>query len=144
MLKVENFKSSWRARFSPFHFKGEIPAHLKFSGPNARLSYTCEMNAKFLKLRWNTFGDIGFLMVQFTGWKWEISNLANGPSFQLVIAKLNYLLTCKLSVQMNTFKTFEMKQSFLWKSVKYLWRYRIFAGTAYKLKVGKFQIFSMG
>ena len=35
---------------------------------------------------------------------------------------------------MLTFNTYEMKQSF-WKSVGYLWRYRIFGGTVYRLKV---------
>ena len=39
---------------------------------------------------------------------------------------------------MPTFNTFEMKQSF-WKSVKYLWRYGIFAGTVYRLKVENFK-----
>ena len=42
----------------------------------------------------------------------------------------------KFSTQMPAFNIFELKQSFL-KSVEYLWRYRIFAGTVYRLKVGK-------
>ena len=44
----------------------------------------------------------------------------------------------KYSDHIPTFNTFEIKQSF-WKSVKYLWRYRIFAGTVYTLKVENFK-----
>ena len=43
---------------------------------------------------------------------------------------------------MTTLKVFEPRQRFL-KSVEHFWRYRIFAGTVYKLKVAKFQMFSM-
>ena len=144
---------------------------------------------------------MGFLLVQFTVWKWEISNVVDGLSFHLVIAKLKYMRTwnflrnahfqhvwdeakflkiglipleiedfcwesllvesgkfqifsigyvfnltmqiktpahLKFTAQMPTFNAFEMKQSF-WKSGKYLWRYRIFAGTVYMLKVENFK-----
>ena len=40
------------------------------------------------------------------------------------------------------FNVFELRQRFR-KSVEYLWRYRIFAGTVYSLKVAKFQMLSM-
>ena len=43
---------------------------------------------------------------------------------------------------MSTVNIFELRQRFR-KSVEYLWRYRIFAGTVYRLKVKKFQILSM-
>ena len=48
----------------------------------------------------------------------------------------------KLSTQMSTLNIFELKQRFR-KSVEYLWRYRILAGTVYRLKVAKFQMLSM-
>ena len=44
----------------------------------------------------------------------------------------------KFSAQMPTFNTFQMNQFFL-ISVKYLGKYRIFAGTAYRLKVENFK-----
>ena len=99
---------------------------------------TCVRWSKVFENRSNSFGDIGFLLGLFTGWKWEISNLVDGLSFHVAIANVKHLRTCKFSAQMPSFNTFEMKQSF-WKSVKYLWRYRIFAGTVYRLKVGNFK-----
>ena len=48
----------------------------------------------------------------------------------------------KLSTQMPTLNIFELKQRFR-KLVEYLWRYRIFPGTVYRLKVAKFQMLSM-
>ena len=48
----------------------------------------------------------------------------------------------KLSKQMPTLIIFELRQTFQ-KSVEYLWRYRIFAGTVYRLKVAKLQMVSM-
>ena len=48
---------------------------------------------KVFENRLNTFGDMGFLLVQFTNWKWEISNLVHGLSFHLFIAKLKYMRT---------------------------------------------------
>ena len=53
------------------------------------------------------------------------------------IAKLKYLRRWNFRLKCTTFNTYEMKQSFL-KSAKYLWRYRIFAGTVYMLKVENF------
>ena len=42
---------------------------------------------------------------------------------------------------MPTVNIFELRKRFR-KSVEYLWRYRIFAGTGYRLKVAKFQMLS--
>ena len=39
---------------------------------------------------------------------------------------------------MPTLNIFELRQRF-WKSVEYVWRYRVFAGTVYRLKVGNFK-----
>ena len=52
----------------------------------------------------------------------------------------NYIIPARLkfSAQMSTFNILELKQCFL-KSVEYLWRYGIFAGTVYRLKVGNFK-----
>ena len=94
--------------------------------------------SKVFENRLNTFGDIAYLLVRFTGWKWKISNLVDGLNFHAAIAKVKYLGIWTFSAQIPTFNTFEMKQSF-WKSVKYLWRYRIFAGTAYRLKLENFK-----
>ena len=47
-----------------------------------------------------------------------------------------------LSNQMHTLNIFELMQRFR-KSVDYLWRYRIFAGTVYRLKVANFQMLSI-
>ena len=95
--------------------------------------------SKVFENRLITFGDMGFLLVQFTGWKWEISNLVDGLSFQLVHCKSKIPAPhLNFSGQMPTFNTVEMQQIF-WKSVKYLWRYGIFAGTVYSLKVGNFK-----
>ena len=135
-LKVGNFKSCRWAKFSPSIAKVKYLRTWYFR-PKCRLS-TCVRWSKVFENRWNTFGDIGFLLGQFTGWKWEISNLVDGLSFHLVIAEKKIRAHLKFSAQMPTFNTFDMKQSF-WKSVKYLWRYRIFAGTVYRLKVGNFK-----
>ena len=183
MLKVENFKSSRRAKFSPFHCKSKIPAHMKFSAQIPSFNM-CEMKQSFWKsvkylwrywifagtvyrlkvgnfksCRWakfspchcktripahpqysvqmptvlhvsdecKVFGNrLGYLSIDeifawysFTSWKWEISNLVDGLSFHLVIAKLKYLRIWNFWAKWRTFNTFEMKQSF-WKSVKYL------------------------
>ena len=101
---------------------------------------TFEMKQSFwksVKLLWR-YGI--FCLRQFTGWKWEISNLVDGLSFHPFRCKTKIPAHVKFSTQMPTFNTFEMKQSF-WKSVKYLWRYRIFAATVYRLKVGNFKSF---
>ena len=63
--------------------------------------------------RLNTFGYMGFLLGQYTGWKWEISNFVDGLSFHLVIAKVKYLLAwnlrpkCSRSTRMTWSKVFE-------------------------------------
>ena len=48
----------------------------------------------------------------------------------------------KLSTQMSTLNIFELKQWFR-KSLECPWRYRIFPGTVYMLKVAKFQMLSI-
>ena len=69
--------------------------------------------SKVFENRLNSFGEIGFLQGQFTGWKWEISNLIDGLSFYLVFAKLKYLLMwnfrpkCPLSTRLRWSKVFE-------------------------------------
>ena len=110
-LKVENFKSCRWAKFSPCHCKSKIPAHLKFSAQMP--TFNMLRWSKVFENRVNTFGDIGFLLGQFTGWKWEISNLVDGLSFHLVIAKVKYLRTCNfrpkcpLSTRLRWSKVFE-------------------------------------
>ena len=89
--KVGNFKSCRWAKFSPCHCKSKIRAHLKFSAQIATFN-KFEMKQIFRKSV-KYFGDMGFLLGQFTCWKWKISNLVDGLSFHLVFAKLKYLLT---------------------------------------------------
>ena len=48
----------------------------------------------------------------------------------------------KLPTQMPTLSIFELRDR-VRKLVEYLWRYRIFADTVYRLKVAKFQMLSM-
>ena len=59
------------------------------------------------------------------------------PIFEIFAsAKVKYLRT----ITMPTITMVELRQRFR-KSVEYLWRYRIFAGTVYRLIVSKFQCF---
>ena len=111
MLKVENFKYCRWAKFSPSIAKVKYLRTWNFRS-KCRLS-TCVRWSEVLENRSNTFGDIGFLLGQFTGWKWEISNRVDGLNFYLVFAKLKYLLTWNfrpkfpLSTRMRWSKVFE-------------------------------------
>ena len=142
-LKVENFKSCRWAKFSPCHCKSKISAHLKFSAhmPSFKMF---EMKECLLKIGWNTFGDIRFLLG--TVYRLKLGNFKSCPWAQLSHSSLQKSKIPghpEFSAQMPTVNTFGMKQSF-WKSVKYLWRYRIFAGYSLQVESGKFQILSMG
>ena len=70
----------------------------------------------------------------------EVENLKScrWTKFSLCHCKCKVPAHLKFSAQMPTFIMFEMKESFL-KSVKYLWRYGIFIGRVYRLKVGNFK-----
>ena len=110
-LKVENLKCCRWAKFSPCSSRSKIPVNLKFS--IRMLSFNmCERKQSFWKSV-KYFGDIGFLLGQFTGWKWEISKFVDGLSFHLFIAKVKYLLTwnfwprCPLSTRLRWSKVFE-------------------------------------
>ena len=111
MLKVGNFKSFRWAKFSPCHCKSKIRAHVIFSDQMPTFN-TFKMKQSFWK--WlNTFGDIGYLLVRFTGWKWKISNLVDGLSFHVAIAQVKYPGTwtfqpkCPLSTRLRWSKVFE-------------------------------------
>ena len=69
--------------------------------------------------------------------KFQIFSMAK---FSPCYCKSKITAHLKLSAKMPYFNMCEMKQSF-WKSVKYLWRYGIFAGTVYLLKVENFKFF---
>ena len=135
-LKVGNFISCRWAKFSPSRCKSKIPAHLKFAGQMPTFN-TFEMKQSFWK-------SIKYL------WRYRIFartvyrlKVGNFKSFRWAKFSPNH---CKSKIpahlnfwgQMPTFNTFERKQSF-WKSVKYLWRYRIFDRTVYRLKVWNFK-----
>ena len=91
-LKVGNFKFCRWVKLSPCHCKLKYQRTWTFQ-PICPLSTRLRWGNVF-ENRWNTFGDMGFLLVQFTGWKWEISYLVDGLSFHLAIAKVKYLRTC--------------------------------------------------
>ena len=88
----------------------------------------------------NTFGDTGFLLAQWTRWNWQNFKCFPCAKFSPWHCKNEMPAHLKLSTQMPTH--FELRQRFR-KSVEYHWRYRIFVGTVYKLKVAKFQMLSM-
>ena len=83
-----------------WHFQRKCPLSTRFRW------------SKVFENRWNTFGDIGFLLGQFTSWKCEISNLVELLSFHLAIAKVKYQRTrnfgpkCPLSSRLRWMKAF--------------------------------------
>ena len=50
-----------------------------------------------LENRLNTFGDVGFLLAQWTDWNWKISNLSDAQHFHLAITTVKYLRTWNFS-----------------------------------------------
>ena len=91
--------------------------------------------------RLNTFGDIGFLVAHSTGWKWQNFKCCWCGKFSPCNCKSKIPVHLIISTQVPTVNIFELRKRFR-KSVEYLWRYRIFSGTVYRLKVAKFQMFS--
>ena len=135
-LKVGNFKSSQWAKFSHCLCKTKIPAHVIFSAQMPTFNLY-EMKQSFLKSskylwRYRIFAGTvySFKVENFKSCRWS--------KFSLCHFKTKIPAHVKFSAQMPSFNTYEMKQSF-WKSVKHLWRYRIFAATVYRLKVGNFK-----
>ena len=139
-LKVGNFKWCRCAKFSACRCKSKIPAHLKHS-TQMPLSRSSRWGKDF-ENRLNTFGDIGFLLAQCTGWKWQNFKWCRCAKFSACRCKSKIPAQLKHSTQIPHLKIFALRQRFR-KSAEYLWRYRIFAGTVYRLKVAKFQMFSM-
>ena len=92
--------------------------------------------------RLNSFGHIGFLLPLCPGWKWENFKCGWCAKFSRCYCKGKIPALLKLSTQMPTLNIFELRQRYL-KSVQSLWRYRIFAGPVYRLKVAKFQMLLM-
>ena len=124
------------AKFSPFHCKTIIPAHLKFS--------TQMPTFNILELRQSFLKSVEYL------WRYRIFA---GTVYRLKVGNFKccrcakfsprYYKTIipaqeKVSTQMPTLTMLELDQRFR-KSVEYLWRYRIFAGAVYRLKVGKYK-----
>ena len=139
--KWQNFKCCRCAKFSHCHCKSKIPAQLKLS-TQMPTSQDLRRWGKDFENRLNTFGDIGFLLAHCTGWKWQNFKCCRCAKFSPRHCKSKIPAHLKLSTQMPTFNIVELKQNFR-KSVEYLWKYRIFAGTLYRLKVAKFQMLSM-
>ena len=135
-LKMENFKSCRWAKFSPCHCKSKIPARMKFSAQIPPFNM-CEMNQSFwksVKYLWR------YWIFAATVYRLKVVNFKSSQwaKFSHCLCKTKIPAHVKFSAQMLTFNLYEMNQSFL-KSVKYLWRYRIFAGTVYSLKVENFK-----
>ena len=89
------------------------------------------------------FSKIGWIPLKIWDFCWDSVQVESGKFQMLSMRKVFSFRYCKtiipahmkFSAQMPTFNIFELKQSFL-KSVEYLWRYMIFAGTVYRLTVG--------
>ena len=94
------------------------------------------------KNRLNTFRDIGFLLAECTGWKWENFKYCRCAKFSPCHCERKIPAHLKLSTQMAIVNIFELWERFP-QSIEYLWRYRIFARTVYRLNVAKFQRLSM-
>ena len=92
--------------------------------------------------RLNTVEDIGFLLAQCTGWKWQNFKCCRCAKFSPCHCKSKIPAHLQLSPQMSTLNIFELRQRFR-KSVECRLRYWVFAGTAYRLKVAKFQMLSL-
>ena len=136
-LKVENFKSCRLAKFSRCHCTSKIPGHLNFSAQMPTF-YTFEMKQslwKSIKYLWR------YSIFARTVYRLKVWNFKSFPwaKFSPGHCKSKISAHLKFSGQMPTFNMFEMKQSF-WKSVKYRWRYGIFVGKAYMLKVENFKL----
>ena len=97
---------------------------------------------KNLENRLNTFGDVGFLLAEWTGWKWQNFKCCRCAKFSPFHCNSKITAHVKLFTRMPTLNIFELRGRFR-KSVEYFRSYRIFAGTVNRLKVAKFQMLSM-
>ena len=139
-LKEGNFKCCTCGKFSPWHCKSTISAHLKLASQMSTLNIV-ELRQRFRKLaecpwRYRIFAATVYRLKEgnfkcFTCGKFSPCHCKSAISAHL-----------KFSTQMPTLKIIELRLRFR-KSVEYLWRYRIFAGTLYMLKVAKFQVLSI-
>ena len=102
-------------------------------------SSTCSRWGKDFENWLNTFGHIGFLLEQWTGWKWQNFKCCPSSKFSPCHCESKIPAHMKLSTQMPTLNIFELRQRFQ-KSFEYRWRYRIFDGTVYRLNVAKFHM----
>ena len=101
-----------------------------------------ELMPRFRKSNEYSLMILGFLLAQCTCWKWQNFKCCRCAKFSPCHCKSKIPGHLKLSTQMSTLNIFELRQRFR-KSVEYRWRYWVFAGTVCRLKVAKFQIFSM-
>ena len=137
-VESENFKCCRCAKFSPFVAKVKYWGTWNFPpkwppSTSSSWSYVLE--------NWlNTFGDIEFFPAQY---RLKVGNFkcCRCAKFSPCHCKSKIPAHLKLSTQMPTLNIFELKERFR-KSVEYLWRYRIFAGTV-QVESGKFQMLSM-
>ena len=139
-LKVWNFKCCRWAKFSPGHSKSEKAARLNLYAQMPTLNIV-ELRQRFresVEYLWR------YRIFAATVYRLNVGNFkcCTCAKFSPCHCKSKIPARLKRSTQMPTIKIFELCQTF-WKSVEYLWRYRIFAGTVYRLKVAKFQMLSM-
>ena len=136
MLKVENFKTCRCAKSSPCHCKSKIAARLKLSAQIPTFN-TFEMKISF----WESVKNLWrYRIFAVTVYRLKMENFKScrWAKFLLCLCQTKIPAHVKFSAQIPTFNTYEMKHSF-WESVKNLWRYRIFAGTVYRLKMENFK-----
>ena len=138
--KWQNFKCCRCAKFSPCYCKSKISTHLKLSTQMPTLNIS-ELSQRFRKLVEYLLRHRIFL-VPGTGWTWQNFKCWRCEKFPPWHCKSKIPANLKLSTRMPTLNIFELRQRFR-KSVEYLWRYGIFAGIVYRLKVANFQMLSM-
>ena len=138
--KLQNFKCCRCAKLSHYHCKSKIPAHLKLPNqmPTITIFEVMRRLRKSVEYLWSY--SIGFFLAQCTGWKWPNFKCCSRTKFSPCHFNSKKRAHLKLSTQMPTLIMFELSQRFR-KSCERLWRYWIFAGTIYRLKVAKLNFF---
>ena len=142
-VQVESGKNSNVVDAQSFHLAITKVKHLRtWNFPPKCPPSTSSSSGKDFEDHLNTFGDIGFLLPKCTSWKWQNFKCCRCAKFSSCHCKNKIPPHLKLSTQMPTLSIFERRQRFR-ISIENFWRYGIFAGTVNRLKVAKFQMFSM-
>ena len=149
-LKVAKFQILSLSIVFTLLWQKEIPAHLKLTTKMPTLTIF-ELKQRFRKsveyfLRYRIFAGtvyilntVYILLAQCTFPKFQMVSM---PKFSRCHWKSKIPAHLKLFTQIPTLYVFKLRQRFR-KSVEYRWTYRIFAGTVYRLKVGKLKMLLM-